>query len=219
MAHNPGQESGNALVKLLWGESNDWGKLPYTVAKNETEYAGLYQPGQPEGQYVNFPQVDYNEGQLIDYKYIYSQKITPRYEFGYGLSYTKFTFSDLKVDASKAGGADQYPSGDVAPGGMEDLWDILFTVTVALTNSGAVDGSEVAQLYIGVPNGPEKQLRGFERVSLKAGASTTVTFELTRRDLSVWDTDAQLWKLQSGTYQVWAGHSSLDLTTQVQAQV
>lgn len=91
------------------------------------------------------------------------------------------------------------------------MWDELVTVTAEVQNSGSVDGAEVAQLYVGIPNGPVRQLRGFDKVLLSAGETAQVSFSLNRRDLSTWNVEAQQWQLQSGTYQVYVGRSSRDL--------
>lgn len=209
-AHLPGQDSGKALVALLYGDENFSGKLPYTVAKNESDYDGLDQPAVGEGVYINFPQADFLEGVYIDYRAFDAKNITPRYEFGFGLSYTTFDFSGLTVTTGNASKA-SYPTGKIAEGGQTDLWDVVATVTATVTNSGAVAGAEVAQLYVGIPDGPVKQLRGFEKPVLEPGASSTVSFPLTRRDLSTWDASAQKWLLQSGDYNLYVGSSSRDL--------
>lgn len=96
-------------------------------------------------------------------------------------------------------------------GGQTDLWDIVARVSVDVTNTGSVDGAEVAQLYVGIPGAPTRQLRGFEKVPIKAGGMSTVTFELTRRDLSRWDVVAQKWHLGSGSYKIYVGASSRKL--------
>jgi beta-glucosidase len=97
-------------------------------------------------------------------------------------------------------------------GGHPELWNVLYNVTVTITNTGKVAGHEVAQLYLGVPNAPVKQLRGFERVGiLQSGESREVEFALDRRDLSIWSVEAQDWELQRGTYKVWVGASSRDV--------
>jgi beta-glucosidase len=96
-------------------------------------------------------------------------------------------------------------------GGQEDLWDQIAVVKADVQNAGAVEGKEVAQLYVGIPGGPVKQLRGFEKKMVVPGETVTVTFGLTRRDLSVWDVVAQKWKLQSGSYTVYVGSSSRQL--------
>lgn len=210
-AHLPGQDSGKALVALLYGDENFSGKLPYTIAKNETDYAGLDLPALPEGEYAYFPQADFSEGAYVDYRAFDAKNITPRYEFGFGLSYTTFAFSDLATAAGNASTA-AYPTGAIAEGGQTDLWDVVATVTATVTNSGTLAGAEVAQLYVGIPGGSAvRQLRGFEKPVLEAGASATVTFPLTRRDLSAWDVAAQKWLLQSGEYGLYVGSSSRDL--------
>ncbi|KIJ51043.1 hypothetical protein M422DRAFT_204053, partial [Sphaerobolus stellatus SS14] len=118
--------------------------------------------------------------------------ITPRFEFGYGLSYTKFNYSSLSVSTSSSGA------------------QISFTVA----NTGTVDGTEIPQLYIGFPSGtgePPKVLRGFEEVILAKGASASVTLSLNKRDLSIWSTPAQSWVQPSGIYNVFVGASSRDI--------
>jgi beta-glucosidase len=208
-AHLPGQESGRAIVNLLYGDENFSGKLPYTVAKNESDYATLFHSNAVT-PYGLFPQSDFDEGLLTDYRYFDKHGITPRYEFGFGLSYTTFSFSDLKVSAPKKKIA-AYPSGAIEQGGAVDLWETVATVTADVRNTGRKSGAEVAQIYLGIPGGPVKQLRGFEKVLIPAGKSLKVTFPLTRRDLSTWDVVAQKWLLQSGSYNIYVGSSSRDL--------
>lgn len=208
-AHLPGQDSGRALVSLLYGDENFSGKLPYTVAKNEADYENLFHDGAVT-PYGLFPQSNFTEGVYIDYRHFDKQGIQPRYEFGFGLSYTAFSFSGLHVSPVQNGIA-AYPSGPIEQGGAIDLWDTVATVTATVRNTGRKAGAEVAQLYIGIPGGPVKQLRGFEKVSIPAGQSVEVTFPLTRRDLSTWDVEAQKWKLQCGSYEIYVGSSSRDL--------
>lgn len=210
-AHLPGQDNGKALVSLLYGDENFSGKLPYSIPKNETDYAGLQNASMPEGIYELFPQADFNEGVYIDYRAFDAKNITPRYEFGFGLSYTTFSFSDLTATATGSASTASYPTGPIVEGGQEDLWDILATVTATVTNTGDMAGAEVAQLYVGIPGGPVRQLRGFEKPVLEAGESATVSFPLTRRDLSSWDVVAQKWLLQKGGFPVYVGSSSRSL--------
>ncbi|CZR61718.1 probable beta-glucosidase M [Phialocephala subalpina] len=207
-AHLPGQDSGRALVSLLYGDSNPSGKLPYSVPTNESAYGDLLSPGQPEGIYYLFPQDDFSEGVYIDYRAFDHANITPRYEFGFGLSYTTFSYSSLSITPISGPSTAEYPVGKIVEGGQEDLWDVLFRVTASVTNTGDVDGAEVAQLYVGIPGGPAKQLRGFEKVDVEPGKSVEVSFDLTRRDLSSWDVGAQKWQLQRGQYGVFVGASS-----------
>ncbi|OJJ54624.1 hypothetical protein ASPSYDRAFT_81595 [Aspergillus sydowii CBS 593.65] len=211
-AHLPGQDTGRAVVELLYGDSNPSGKLPYTVAKKPSDYGFLLEPSLPEAKYKYFPQSDFSEGVYIDYRAFDKDGIEPQYAFGFGLSYTTFDYSGLKV-FKKKGNPAAYPAkaSKVVPGGNPRLFDELVTVTATVKNTGPVDGQEVAQLYVGIPNGPVRQLRGFDKVAIKAGRSAKVTFSLTRRDLSTWDTDAQEWLLQRGDYKVYVGRDSRDL--------
>ncbi|KAF2972269.1 hypothetical protein GQX73_g1249 [Xylaria multiplex] len=211
-AHGPGQESGNALVSLLYGDVNFSGKIPYTVAKNESDYGSLLDPIRGVEPYGQYPQDNFTEGLFIDYKAFDKAGITPRYEFGFGLSYTTFSFSNLKITKNESASFDQYPSGEVLQGGPADLWDVLVTVTATVTNTGRVSGAEVAQLYLGIPGDqdivPVRQLRGFEKPSLHANQTATVSSPLTRRDLSEWDVIAQKWSLVTGDVKVEVGSSS-----------
>ncbi|KAL5315406.1 hypothetical protein ACEPPN_016273 [Leptodophora sp. 'Broadleaf-Isolate-01'] len=210
-AHLPGQDSGRALVSLLYGESNPSGKLPYSVPKNESDYGPLLSPTPPEGVYWTFPQDDFTEGVYIDYRAFDANNITPRYEFGFGLSYTTFEYSSLEVTKAHGPSTDEYPVGKIVEGGQVDLWDVLFQVTASVSNSGEVDGAEVAQLYVGIPGGPVRQLRGFSKVDVEPGKSVDLKFNLQRRDLSVWDVVAQKWQLQKGEYKIYVGGSSRNL--------
>lgn len=213
LAHLPGQDSGKALVSLLYGDENFSGKLPYTVPYNESDYGPLFEPTQPSGDFALYPQVNYTEGVFIDYRRFDALNITPRYEFGYGLSYTTFEYSNITVSSVEGPSLASYPVGAILPGGQEDLWDVIFQVRADVENTGDYDGQEIAQLYIGIPGDdtPIRQLRGFSKVGITKGEKVTVEFDLLRRDLSVWDVVAQNWLLQSGTYNVWVGSSSRTL--------
>ncbi|SPJ75967.1 probable beta-glucosidase precursor [Fusarium torulosum] len=199
IAHLPGQDSGEALVQLLYGEASFSGKLPYTLAKNETDYVPYAPCGREENS--NDPQCDFTEGVYLDYRSFDDRNITPRYEFGYGLSYTKFEYSSLSVKAR----TESSSASDT------DLWETYATIQATVSNVGKKSGEEVAQVYVAIPNSPPKQLRGFEKVKLDKGKSAEVSFELMRRDLSVWDVVQQQWVLQSGNYTVFVGGSSRDL--------
>ncbi|KAI1637807.1 glycosyl hydrolase family 3 N terminal domain-containing protein [Biscogniauxia mediterranea] len=197
----PSQENGNALVDILYGDTSPSGKLPYTIAKAEADY----------GTSVSKSNDNFPESLFVDYRHFDQEGIEPRYEFGYGLSYTNFTYSDIFVDGQPFSGP---ATGDVIPGGRADLWETVMTITVTITNSGDVQGAEVAQLYVGFPESaaaPPKQLRGFEKIALDAGASNNVAFEIKRRDLSIWDTVQQNWVLPAGTFTFNVGSSSRDI--------
>jgi len=218
----PGQESGNSLAQILYGDVSPSGRLPYTVARQPSDY------GSPE--LVNgsvsldyFPQSNFSEGLFIDYRHFDREGIEPRFEFGFGLSYSEFEYS-MKLNVTDLGGrTDEYPSADVqvVQGGHPQLWDILFEVSIDITNVGNVSAHEVAQMYVTIPEDdtPIRQLRGFERMLLEAGERGTATFQLTRRDLSIWDVVAQQWKLPRGSYDVVVGASSRDLRTNGTIQI
>nr|prf extracellular beta glucosidase [Trichoderma reesei] len=199
----PSQESGNALVDVLWGDVSPSGKLVYTIAKSPNDYNTRIVSGGSDS---------FSEGLFIDYKHFDDANITPRYEFGYGLSYTKFNYSRLSVlSTAKSGPA----TGAVVPGGPSDLFQNVATVTVDIANSGQVTGAEVAQLYITYPSSaprtPPKQLRGFAKLNLTPGQSGTATFNIRRRDLSYWDTASQKWVVPSGSFGISVGASSRDI--------
>ncbi|OJJ42548.1 hypothetical protein ASPZODRAFT_76651 [Penicilliopsis zonata CBS 506.65] len=217
IAHLPGQDSGRALVDVLYGRANPSGKLPYTIAHNETDYGNLLNPALPEGIFWLFPQANFTEGQLIDYRAFDAYNITPRFEFGYGLSYTTFDYSSLTIKQSSSSNSSTSsypPAATTEPGGNPHLWDELLTVSAVVSNTGDVGGAEVAQLYLGIPNAPVRQLRGFEKFYLAAGESVEIDFHVTRRDLSIWDVYAQDWLLQEGPFVVSVGRSSRDLPLQ-----
>ncbi|CAK3784348.1 beta-glucosidase [Lecanosticta acicola] len=214
-AHLPGQASGDALVEVLYGRQSPSGRLPYTIAKNESDYGVLLKPTLPDAQNPQYSQVNFTEGVLIDYRHFIHQNITPRFEFGYGLTYSTFGYSNITITQNTAVNRGLPPpdAGFKAPsGGLASLYDYLTTVSATIYNTGSVPAAEVAQLYLGIPNsGVVKALRGFEKHWIQPGDSTTYTFPLRRRDLSVWDTCKQLWMLQEGEYQVYVGKSVLDI--------
>lgn len=210
-AHLPGQDSGRALVQLLYGMQSPSGKLPYTVAKNESDYNTL-SPSLPEGEFQLFPQSNFSEGVFIDYRHFDGHNITPRYEFGFGLTYTTFAYSNLEINVVRgASTAYMPPASPVMEGGISSLWDVVAQVSATVSNTGSVNAAEVAQLYVGIPGGPVRQLRGFSKVNIPAGRSVKVEFELLRRDLSEWSVSKQSWVLQQGSYGIHVGSSSRDL--------
>ncbi|KAF4213854.1 hypothetical protein CNMCM5878_009916 [Aspergillus fumigatiaffinis] len=199
----PGQESGNALVDVIYGDTAPSGKLPYTIAKQAADYGASW---------INAETDDFTEDLYIDYRHFDAKGIAPRYEFGYGLSYTTFKYSGLWVNVYTSAGA---ANGKVVPGGPADLFEVVGQVSVVVRNNGRVAGAEVAQLYIGLPDSapatPPKQLRGFQKMMLQPGKMGRATFELTRRDLSYWDVQQQKWVVPSGTFKVYVGSSSRDI--------
>lgn len=206
IAHLPGQDIGEALIKILYGEVSPSGKLPYTLAKNESDYGDLYAPCIPSSKHDHFPQCNYTEGVYIDYRHFDAHKIEPRFEFGFGLSYTTFKYEEPST--SYVDMIDEPPQISLND---EPALSVLSPVSIKLTNTGNMTGEEIAQLYVGIPNAPEKQLRGFEKVKLAPGEQIEVTFDLRERDLSIWDVVSQNWVIQRGEYNFYVGSSSRDI--------
>ncbi|KAF5877125.1 putative beta-glucosidase d protein [Botrytis fragariae] len=204
-----GQESGNAIADVLYGDVNPSAKLGYTLPKNASDYPSEFNICEED-------QCNYTEGVYLDYRYFDDKNITVRYPFGFGLSYTNFTYS-TEVTATitnQTALTYKYASGQIGLGGEADLWDDVLNVTTSVSNSGAVAGAEVAQLYISFPDEAEQPiriLRGFEKVNIAPGESADISFSLRRRDLSYWDTVAQAWAVASGDYTISVGASSRDL--------
>lgn len=238
VAHLPGQDMGGALAAVLYGDVSPSGRLPYTLARNESDYdaAGLYAPCLPASKADRFPQCDYAEGVYVDYRHFDAAGVEPRFEFGFGLSYTTFGYGPAAVRSlvgDKEGRKMPRAGGDAPPlqhvmrrlpsssfssstsnssSSSSSIWDTVATVTFNLTNTGAVAGDEVAQLYVGIPGRPERQLRGFQKVGLlQPGEQAEVVFELTGRDLSVWDVVSQGWVVRRGEYAFYVGSSSRDI--------
>lgn len=217
-AHLPGQETGQALVDVMYGKQSPSGRLPYTVAKKESDYGSLLAPTVPDNTSAYYLQDNFTEGVYIDYKDFIARNITPRYEFGFGLTYSEFSYAELTTALTSnttAGSFGSTYSGNgtsVQPeGGDPALWEKVASVGCTIKNTGSVAAAEVAQLYVHIPGGPERVLRGFEKTLLQPGEECKVSFELTRRDLSTWDVAEQAWALQRGKYQVMVGKSVLDI--------
>ncbi|KAL1873993.1 hypothetical protein VTK73DRAFT_644 [Phialemonium thermophilum] len=289
LANLPGQESGNALADVLFGDVNPSGRLPYTIGKSLQDYGpGAKVMYMPNGV---VPQQDFSEGLYVDYRHFDKQDIVPRFEFGFGLSYTTFAVANATAtplkgsektafpaprpppaasppsyddtvpdrrqalfpaglrrldgyiypyldhvdDIQNTGETYPYPDGyhDQPPlsgaggdeGGNPDLWEPYVRVTADVSNTGAVAGKVVVQLYVSYPppsegsdartkavDFPVKVLRGFEKVLLRPGDSKKVEFNVTRRDLSYWDVVAQNWRMVvDGEYKFLVGQSSRDL--------
>ncbi|KAF2686783.1 glycoside hydrolase family 3 protein [Lentithecium fluviatile CBS 122367] len=219
VAHMPGQESGNSLVDILWGNVNPSGKLPYTIANQESDYGRnllnsteLLESTDPDAW-----QDDFTEGNLIDYKELDDQNKSVAYEFGFGLSYTTFELSNFQFEATMSN-ASRVPSASaqVQPGGNVELWEVIATVSATVSNTGTVSGAAIPQLYVAFPAEAGeglmvRSLRGFEKVTVAPNATATVQFPLARRDLSYWDVSTQAWTLPSSAISAFVGFSSRDL--------
>ncbi|KAL4797172.1 glycoside hydrolase superfamily [Aspergillus venezuelensis] len=215
-AHFPGEEAGNSIVDVLYGDVNPSGRLPYTIARNSSDYNA------PPTTDITTDGIDdwqsyFDEKLEIDYRYFDAHNIPVQYEFGFGLSYTTFNISNIAatpvVDEITSEPSNDQP---IQPGGNPALWETIYNVTVSVANTGDVEGATVPQLYVTFPDSapegtPVKQLRGFEKVSLTPGESKKVSFELMRRDLSYWDIVSQQWLIPEGEFTIRVGFSSRNL--------
>ena len=190
MAWYPGQENGNALAAVLFGDVNPSGKLPVTIPAAASQA--------PTGTPAQFPgalgHVSYSEALQIGYRWYDANNVAPLFPFGCGLSYTSFGYSNLVVSPVS-------PSGQVQ-------------INFNLSNLGAIAGAEVPELYLGYPAAaaePPKLLKGFQRISLAPGQTQPVSFNLTWEDLANWDPTARGWIVTPGVFQVLVGASSRDI--------
>jgi beta-glucosidase len=226
-AHLPGQDAGRAVVQLLYGDASPSGRLPYTVARTTDDYGDLLGPCENNGG--TSPQCDFSEGVNIDYRDFLARDVNPRYEFGYGLTYSTFGYSGLEINVNvtatnnKTLDVPVYTNGttnqnhnnpEVVVGGLSSLFESVGGIQVTVTNTGQVAAAEVAQLYIQTPSMTTRTLRGFDKVFIQPGQAAQVTFNLRRKDLSSWDTVKQAWVVPGGTFHVYVGKSVLD--TQLQ---
>ncbi|KAE8148639.1 glycosyl hydrolase family 3 N terminal domain-containing protein [Aspergillus avenaceus] len=214
-AHYPGEEAGNSLVDLLYGDVNPSAKLPYVIAYNESDYnAPLTTDVLTNGTYDW--QSWFDEKLEVGYRYFDAHNLPVRYEFGFGLSYTTFDLASLTGKAVATANLSALPAQrPIQPGGNPALWEKVFTLTAVVTNTGTVDGHAIPQLYVAFPKStpagtPPSQLRGFDKVWVPAGETKTVTFDLMRRDVSYWDVVAQDWRIPTGQFTFHAGFSSRD---------
>ncbi len=186
-----GMESGNAIARILFGQANPSGKLTVTFPQKIGD-----SPAHALHNY-NDQKVTYAEGILVGYRWYDAKQIEPLFPFGYGLSYTTFDISNLKLSAPSFHGGD------------------TLTATVDVTNTGQLEGAQVVQLYVGgpsssVPRAPD-ELKGFEKVDLHPGEKKSISFALHARDFSYWDEQAGNWKIDPGAFSILVGDSSRSL--------
>ncbi|GAB7366379.1 hypothetical protein MBLNU230_g8177t1 [Neophaeotheca triangularis] len=208
MAHLPGQDSGRALTNILYGDANPSGKLPYTIPYEESDFGPILAPVVTP---ATAPEDNLSEPRELDYQYFQATSTTPRYHFGYGLSYTSFDYTNFQANWAVDAPPASPPNPDaVIPGGVASLYDTVATAKLSLTNSGSCSGAEVAQLYLRRPGDKEGvwMLRGFEKVFLEVGESKEVEMVLRRKDLSSWDEEGQEWVLERGTFELGVGRSA-----------
>lgn len=191
----PGQEGGNALAAILFGDRNPSGKLPATLGARREDYP----------DFGNFPgtneHVHYAEGIYVGYRHFDKAGIEPLFPFGFGLSYTSFKYSKPKLSR---------PS--LATNGA-------VTLTVNVKNTGSRAGAEVVQLYVHAPSGridrPVRELKGFKRVELAPGQTKAVSFNVPPPALAYCDAAGKQWKADAGTYELQVGASSRDIRLKV----
>jgi beta-glucosidase len=184
----PGEEAGDSLAEVLFGDVDPSGRLPMTFPRN------MHQG--PATNFLEYPgdffTVNFDEGVLVGYRWYDAKHQKPLFPFGFGLSYTTFKYSDPRLSGS----------------------GVSRTATVTVTNTGSRAGADVAELYLAFPPAakePPRQLKGFEKVSLNPGQSKTVSFSLNRSSFSAWDSLNNRWRVYGGTYTVEIGSSSSDI--------
>ena len=183
-----GAETGNAIADVLLGEYNPSGKLPVTFP-DKWEDCSAY------GLYKTKDSVtEYSDGIFVGYRYFDDKNITPLFPFGFGLSYTTFDYSDIKINKKDDGS---------------------YLITFKVKNSGSTSGTEIPQLYISQNNPsvarPPKELKAFGRIYLEPGEIKTVSLPLGKSRLAFYDPGTDNWKVEPGEYEVMIGSSSRDL--------
>jgi len=209
----PGQECGNAVADVLFGDVNPCGRLPQTFPRRLEDNPA----------YINYPgengRVHYGEGIFVGYRYYDKKKIEPLFPFGYGLSYTTFAYRNLRLSASEVAPSpvERPPSPPLAggAGGVGVDADEGLQVSVDVQNTGPRAGQEVVQLYVRDLESslmrPEKELKAFAKVSLQPGETRTVTLTLDRESLACYDDLARQWVAEAGEFEVLVGSSSRDI--------
>jgi beta-glucosidase len=188
----PGQEGGTAVAEILSGTVNPSGKLPLTMPKRLEDHPSFPYFLNPEDMAKQ--QAVYGEGIFVGYRGYDARNVEPLYPFGYGLSYTTFTYEDLETKTETDGS---------------------ISVSFTIKNTGAQDGAEIAQLYVAPPIGSipraPKELKGFAKVQLKIGESKRVSIPLTKDAFAYWNIDTKTWSVAPGSYRILIGASSRDV--------
>jgi beta-glucosidase len=189
MAWYSGMEGGHALANILFGKVNPSGKLPFTIPKDQAHlpYFDIY-----------VDEIEY--GYYHGYTLMEKENIEPAFPFGFGLSYTEYSYKNIRVESTEE----------------------RITVSVDISNIGAVAGEEIVQLYIGFENSrvdrPKKLLRGFKKVALKSKETKTVSIDVRKTDFAWYNPDNKAWEVESIKYTIYVGSSSKNedlLTTQI----
>jgi hypothetical protein len=195
----PGEEGGDAIAAILFGDVDPSGKLPITLGARREDYP----------DYGNFPgvggTVHYAEGIYVGYRHFDKAAIAPLFPFGFGLSYTTFSYSHLKLTPPRFGPQD------------------TVTATVDITNTGTRPGAEVAELYVHDPapkiDRPVRELKGFDKLDLAPGQTGQASFTLDGRSLAYCDVPGKQWKANAGEYEIQVGSSSRALQAEAPVQL
>jgi beta-glucosidase len=187
-AYYPGQEGGDAIARILFGEVNPSGKLPETFPRKlEDNPTYGYFPGDPE-------KVRYDEGIYVGYRHYDKFDIEPLFPFGHGLSYTRFAYDNFQVRRMEDGSV---------------------RVEAEVRNTGSVPGKEVVQLYVrdleSAIDRPGKELKGFTKVFIEPGQSKAVSMAVTRDQFAYFDEQQDQWFLEPGAFEILIGSSSRDI--------
>lgn len=190
-AYLGGQALGGAIADLLFGDANPSGRLAETFPVRLSDNPSyLFFPGEGD-------KVEYREGLFVGYRYYDKKQAEPLFPFGFGLSYTTFAYSDLTMDKPSLRDND------------------TLNVSVRVTNTGSREGMEVVQLYVRDLESsvirPDKELKGFDKVTLAPGESKTVSFTLDKRSFAYYDAENREWTVETGEFELLIGHSSRDI--------
>ena len=195
-----GSEGGNALADVILGNVNPSGKLPWTMPvdiKDSPAHATHSFPGDKT--------VEYKEGILVGYRWFDTKKVEPLYPFGYGLSYTSFSFEKPTTDKKV------YQENET------------ISVSVSIKNTGKLDGKEVVQVYASKPDSKvsraAQELKGFQKVLAKAGRSELVTIKIPVKDLAFYNVDTKKWEVEKGKYILRVGNSSRNNNQQISINI
>lgn len=193
----PGQEGGSALAEIIFGDVNPSGKLTVTFPRKLSDVPA-HKLGEYPGDSLN---VHYNDDIFVGYRYYDTYKVEPLFPFGHGLSYTKFEYRNLSVINDNG----------------------VVKVKLLIKNAGDKAGAEVVQLYVKDEKSsvkrPEKELKGFEKVSLEPGESKTAVFDLKKDAFSFYDENKKQWVLEPGSFEIMVGSSSKDIRVRKAVQL
>ncbi len=202
----PGEEDGNAVAAVLFGDVNPSGKLPMTFPRRMSDLSA----NTPESYPGVNDTVTYSDDIFVGYRHYDAHKIEPLFPFGHGLSYTTFGYKNLAISTNSIS--------------LESNSNPTLSVDFDVTNTGDRAGKEIVQLYMGLPSTddvpqPPSQLKRFAKISLNPGEKRRVHFDLDARAMSYWNTKKHGWEILPGAYQVKVGSSSRDLPLQATFQV